>query len=202
MLFLAVAELLGGTRVQEACVPAIRDATQECAKHICKAWVSWMCLSTDGVHIYWSKCPAKWTWLHTCHEKDGPTRVFNPSVTHNGIVIHVPPSLPGRNNDKTGARYHALLCMLKEKKLWHDVEFELYDAHGDRYMAKGLYSITDGGYHRWRCTQCPTKYCGEKWHALYSKRMESVRKDVEDVFGRLFARFRIFNHPLQCNCML
>ena len=152
--------------------------------------------STDGVHVYWNKCPAPWTWIHSNHEKDGPTRVFNPSVTHNGIVIYIPPSLPGRNNDKTGAKYHALLCKLRDKKLWQDVPFELYDAQGRKYTATGLYSITDGGYHQWRCTQSPSKYAGELWHGRQSKRLESVRKDVECVFGKIFARFRIFQKPL------
>ena len=154
--------------------------------------------STDGVHVYWGRCPAAWAWMHTSAEKDGPTRVFNPSVTHNGIVIYVPPSLPGRNNDKTGARYHALLCKMKDKKLWHDIEFELYNAHGAKTKLTGLYSITDGGYHQWRCTQSPAKYAGEIWHRKQSKRMESVRKDVEDLFGKLFARFRVFAQPLRC----
>ena len=152
--------------------------------------------STDGVHIYWGKCPTLWAWLHTCHEKDGPTRVFNASVTHNGIVIFVPPSLPGRNNDKTGAKYHALLHSLNMKKVWHDVPFELYNEQGEKYTVHGLYSITDGGYHQWRCTQSPSKWAGEVWHARQSKRMESVRKDVECVFGKIFSRFRIFRKPL------
>ena len=71
-----------------------------------------------------------------------------------------------------------------------------------------------GGYHRWKCLQCPVKYesvqskvaltvfslspmSGARSNMLrisahqiaWSKWVESVRKDVECVFGRMKARF-------------
>lgn len=51
--------------------------------------------STDGVHVLWSRCPAKWKWINT-GEKKCPSRVYNISVGPNTEVFHVPPaSFPG-----------------------------------------------------------------------------------------------------------
>lgn len=53
-----------------------------------------MC-STDGVHVLWGRCPAKWKWINT-GEKKSPSRVYNISVGPNTEVFYVPPaSFPG-----------------------------------------------------------------------------------------------------------
>ena len=52
------------------------------------------------------------------------------------------------------------------------------DAAGKAEVA-GLWLIVDGGYHRWRCLQCPVKLCrADDELALWSRWIESVRKDV------------------------
>jgi hypothetical protein len=55
----------------------------------------------------------------------------------------------------------------------------------------GVYLICDGGYHRWPCLMFPVK-AGELGSPLmkFSKTLESVRKDIEDVFGILKRRFK------------
>ena len=61
----------------------------------------------------------------------------------------------------------------------------LYDADGNKYTLTGPYSITDGGYHYWRCMHFPRKLAVPGSVAFrQSSRLESVRKDVECTFGR------------------
>ena len=65
--------------------------------------------------------------------------------------------------------------------------FELYrrDSGNQKFTVTGPYSITDGGYHRWRSCQFPFKFCAERTaRGRWSKRLESVRKDTECCFGR------------------
>ena len=43
-------------------------------------------------------------------------------------------------------------------------------------------------YHEWRIFQCPIKHPLSRTQFVFSKRLESVRKDVEDTFGMLKVR--------------
>ena len=161
------------------------------------------CGSTDGVHFGWNKCPHGQKQANI-GEKKYPSRVFNITVAHNTEILYVPQnSMPGAKNDKTCAYTHELLMGLYNGTLWADVPYELYDTDGKKFTLRGPYSITDGGYHHWRIMQFPLKYC-VPGSADYrqSKRLESVRKDVECTFGRSFkGRFRVLagkiNYPLQ-----
>ena len=63
---------------------------------------------------------------------------------------------------------------------------------------KGSYLICDGGYHRWSCLINPFHMQPpgtdlERW----SKALESLRKDIECVFGILKLRFKILKHPIR-----
>ena len=49
----------------------------------------------------------------------------------------------------------------------------------------------DGGYHKWRVLQAVEKNNSTEWGSRFSKLLESIRKDVENVFGILKGRFRI-----------
>jgi hypothetical protein len=59
-----------------------------------------------------------------------------------------------------------------------------------------MYLIVDGGYHKWRCLQCPLKHSAIHREMLWSKWLETVRKDVECVFGVLKGRFRCLKLPV------
>jgi DDE superfamily endonuclease len=61
---------------------------------------------------------------------------------------------------------------------------------------KGLYLIVDGGYHKWKCLQCPMKHTSLPKDASRNKWVESVRKDIECVFGMLKGRFRCLKLPI------
>jgi len=60
----------------------------------------------------------------------------------------------------------------------------------------GLYAIVDGGYNTHRCLQCPFdsfKPDDGRW----SENLESVRKNIECVFGRLKRRFQFWKRPIE-----
>ena len=57
---------------------------------------------------------------------------------------------------------------------------------------KGAYLICDGGYHHWKCMQSPRTYSSDQRFTKWSRRIESVRKDIERTFGTLKIRSEKF----------
>ena len=157
--------------------------------------------SIDCVHLVWDRCPAKWSNL--CKGKDKVTTiVFEVVASHTKKVMAVSSWYYGTWNDKSIARL--------------DPVFKLFNRNGNNFLGNikwkvvtdrtlmsrleftGAYMICDGGYHNWACLVCPYKHQIpgtdiEKW----SKNVESVRKDVECVFGILKKRFLFLKHPVR-----
>ena len=68
------------------------------------------------------------------------------------------------------------------------VVWQYYDKNGDIGIAMGLYLICDNGYLCWSTTICPylrSETDGSRLKDLFSSNLESIRKDVECVFGIL-----------------
>lgn len=88
-----------------------------------------------------------------------------------------------------------LIYPTSEGILHPEKKFFLYDSDGKLKEWSGLYAIVDGGYHEWRCLMAPLKHTLESDAAMWTKRLESVRKNVECTFGVLKKRFRILRLP-------
>ena len=86
---------------------------------------------------------------------------------------------------------------VKDGELFSSEKFHLYNSEGELEEHEGLYFICDGGYHKWRCLQCPMKHKSDLASAHFSTCLESVRKDVECVFGILKKRFRILKNAVK-----
>jgi hypothetical protein len=81
---------------------------------------------------------------------------------------------------------------------WYkNVEWKLYDEHGNMREDMGVYFICDGGYICWPELICPYKHepvSSKKGY--FSSKIESVRKDVECVFGIIKKRWRILDYGI------
>lgn len=151
--------------------------------------------STDCVHIRWERCPAGGRSIHK--GKEGyPTLSYEVSVDHSKRIMAVTQGHPGARNDKTIVKFDGFVTAIHDGSLYKDVTFDLLDEEGMSHQQKGLYLIVDGGYHKWRCMQCPMKHTSKMKEALWSKWVESVRKDVECTFGILKGRFRCLKLPI------
>jgi hypothetical protein len=156
---------------------------------------------TDGVHLEWDACPAAWRARCVGKEKY-PTIAFNVSILHSREIIHVPRWCAGGTNDLTQAQHDELFGKLHTTSQGDlgvtddELRFLLLDTNGEEKEWKGLYAIVDGGYHGWRCLQCPLKHAAGDDAARWSERLESIRKSVECTFGIMRKRFRILNIPL------
>ena len=93
-------------------------------------------------------------------------------------------------------KFDGYVTSIHDRKLYQNKTFELLDEEGVPRLQTGLYLIVDGGYHKWRCLQCPMKHTSKIKEALWSKWIESVRKDVECCFGILKGRLRCLKLPI------
>jgi hypothetical protein len=81
-----------------------------------------------------------------------------------------------------------------ETPLLANKKFDLTTATGVT-QETGVYLICDGGYHHWRCLQCPRPHSSDRDTQEWTRQLTSVRKDVECTFGVLKARFRMLKLP-------
>ena len=151
--------------------------------------------STDCVHIRWERCPAG---DRTNHKgKEGyPTLSYEVTVDHTKKIIAATEGHPGCRNDKTIVKFDGFVTSIHDGNIYSDTTYKLKTSKGNIIEEKGSYLITDGGCHKWRCLQCPMKHTSIPKDALWSKWVESVRKDVECVFGILKGRFRCLKLPI------
>ena len=147
--------------------------------------------SMDVVHVKYDRCPWGQRAIHT--GKEGyPTLGFQFHCGHDRrIYWHSPEGFPGARNDKTIVRYDAFQAALKENPIYCEREYEVWVSDVETEMMRGVHSLCDGGYHKWLTSICGAKYSEETDLKAFSGLCESVRKDVECLFGILKKRFRI-----------
>ena len=149
--------------------------------------------SIDCVHIGWDNCPVQMKNMYT--GKEGyPSIAYEVICTSRRRIQSVSFGHPGSRNDKHIVRTDQSVMSLLEGNGWFRTKaFEcIMDATGKTKVFHGLYLISDGGYHRWPCFAFPIKSgqpgsASMKWSGM----LESVRKDIECVFGILKKRFVI-----------
>jgi hypothetical protein len=78
------------------------------------------------------------------------------------------------------------------------VRWRWYDEDGNEREDTGIYFICDGGYIRWPELICPYKHESvSSKKGYFSSKIESIRKDVECVFGILKKRWRCLDYGIR-----
>lgn len=131
--------------------------------------------STDGVHISWDKCHAQQKMLHTGKEKY-PTVAYNVTVNHRRWIMAASRGFFCSYNDKTIVKYDSFINDIRNRKKYHDYNFTLRRKNGTVLPVTGVWILCDGGYHRWRCLQCPSRDGSSNAERKWSKWAESLRK--------------------------
>ena len=141
--------------------------------------------SVDCVHIVWDKHNAGMRSLCLGKEKV-PTLVFEVVCSHTKRILHVSKWLAVTTSDKTIAKIDPAMSSIKEKyenctwkTLWtSENDFEKEKTH------KGYYCICYSGHHLWEILIPPHEHQIEVSDMMnWSHNVESVRKDIECVFG-------------------
>jgi hypothetical protein len=77
-----------------------------------------------------------------------------------------------------------------------DIEYQVFDRTGRKHWAKGGYVISDGGFVNAGVFIDPDHQRMDRDSVIWSEWVESVRKDVECLFGILKARFRFLRNGI------
>ena len=96
-------------------------------------------------------------------------------------------SHPGTRNDKRISRTDHSLTNLLVPNLWlNSKNWQCVGMNGQKRNFFGTYLICAGGYHHWPCLMFPWKEgLPDSPLMKFSKKLESVCKDIEGVFGIL-----------------
>ena len=148
------------------------------------------CGSVDVVHMKWSMCPAG--DYNRCKGKEGyPTLAFEAISDHHRRIMGISSVQFGTRNDKHIVKLDKAVKHVRDG--WYNtITWNFYDSEGQLKTAIGVYLICDGGYLRWPILVCP--YQGANVATLeshFSANLESIRKDVECIFGILKKRWKM-----------
>ena len=145
--------------------------------------------SMDVTHIYWDKCPERLRFL--CKGKEGkPTVAFQAVVEHTKRIQHISKPFYGATNDITITYQDTYPMKLLSKQVHADRVFQTYNRTGDVTYWKGAYLLTDGGYPKVAMLMDTSIKDFDYYTVMWAEWLESIRKDVECVFGILKQRFR------------
>jgi hypothetical protein len=84
--------------------------------------------------------------------------------------------------------------LLVNKKLHGDIVFQTYNREGQATHWKGGYVIVDGGYPKMAMFMDPSIELYDYNSVMWAEWLESIRKDVECVFGFIKNRFRLLRN--------
>ena len=155
--------------------------------------------SVDCVHIVWDKCNAGMRSL-CCGKEKVPTLVFEVVCSHTKRILHVSKWFGGTVSDKTIAKIDPAMSTVKQKYkdcTWTTL-YKDEDGNEKEKEHKGYYYICDGGYHLWETLIPPYKHQIDGSDEMnWSHNIESIRKDIECVFGILKKRFLFLKNPIR-----
>ncbi|CAB1118961.1 unnamed protein product [Ectocarpus sp. CCAP 1310/34] len=87
--------------------------------------------------------------------------------------------------------WDAAVEKIRTDKQYTEKTFDVYNEDGTTTTLKGWYLLVDNGYHKWQILIEPSKYPLSENDLLFSKRLDSVRRDGSASDGILKGRFRI-----------
>ena len=151
--------------------------------------------STDATHVAMLRCPSQLRNFNNGFKLDLPSRTYNLTTNHRRQILSTTTGHPGRWNDKTLVLFDDFVKSIYNGKILQDVKFSLFEHNANGEIVQrhytGAWLIVDNGYLEWSTTVPPFKNALTYKELRWSKWIESMRKDVECVFGILKGRFRV-----------
>jgi len=152
------------------------------------------CLA-DGTHIGTDVAPAPFR-AGMVGKEGHPTYGFNVTCGPDTWVYGSTPPFPGSHNDKSLVKHDEVLKRMRTDAMYTEYTYNVFRADGSTQELTGVYSLVDNGYQRWKTLIAPWKVEVDTSRVKWSTRLESVRKIVECLFGRLKRRWGILKKPL------
>jgi hypothetical protein len=145
--------------------------------------------SVDVVHVKWAKCPAG-DYNRSKGKESYPSIAFECITDYDRRILGVCGPQFGSNNDKHIVKVDENIRVINEGWL-SQVKWNYYAEDGSVSTSTGVYVICDNGYISWPTTICPfmKAQTNSPLEDDFSTTLESLRKDVECVFGILKGRW-------------
>ena len=123
-------------------------------------------------------------------------RTYNATADHSIRILGSTMGHPGTWNDKTLILFDEFICNVKNVKTPNDYTFTLKEINERGQIVEALYEgvwfMVDNVYLSWSCTVPPDRN-GTTYDVIrFSEWLESMRKDVECVFGIMKVGFASF----------
>jgi DDE superfamily endonuclease len=150
--------------------------------------------SMDATHVLNERIHHAQRQSHTGFKMSGAARTYNITVNHHRQILSSTPGHPARWNDKTIVKFDEFLHSIRKLDAMQDNIFILLERRGSQVVKqkyRGVWVMVDNGYLPWAVTVPPFKDTNSRKELLFSKWLESLRKDVECTFGILKGRRRI-----------
>jgi hypothetical protein len=147
--------------------------------------------SIDVVHVKWGRCP-QGDFNRSKGKESYPSLAFECISDFDRRICNVFGPQFGARNDKHIVKMDDGVAAVREE--WYNtVKWSYFDADSDIQQSTGAYLICDNGYLQWPITICPymRSETNTQSQLSFSTNLESVRKDVECVFGILKERWSI-----------
>lgn len=153
--------------------------------------------SVDCVHVRVWGVSANLKQVSTGKEKF-PSRVFEAAVNHRGMIVSATRGFYGSVSDKSIVKFDGAMMAMKNG-LYDANRYELYDEDGNLYTVEGAYNLCDNGYHKWSTMMEPSKRPADADDYNWTEMLESLRKDVEKLFGEMKQEFAILKYGSRFN---
>ena len=128
------------------------------------------------------------------------------TVNHRRRILGTTKGHPAWFNDKSLILFDDFVQMVRNDRFETSHTFTLkdFDSNGNIIDVKyrGCYLLVDNGYLSWSCTVPPLKECTRRSEARFSEWVESLRKDVECIFGIVKCRWRILKTGIRLHSIL
>ena len=159
--------------------------------------------SMDACHVLIEKCSHRLKQNHLGGKSKQTCRSFNLTSNHRRKILHSTPGYPARWNEKIIVLMDELATRLKKGKIVTDNVFELFDYNDNDNVIifsikyREAWLLVENGYLNWSTTIPPLKQTMMHKETRWSEWLESVRKNVECIFGILKDRWRILKSGIR-----
>jgi hypothetical protein len=127
------------------------------------------------------------------------TRVFEVDVNRRGLIVSATKGSYGSVVDMTIVKFDSAMVSMRNG-VYSEYEYLLYDAEEISNVVKGGY-CRDNGNLKWPTMMAPSKGRAEDPDWDWSEILESLRKDIECLFGQMKQESAILNDGSRFNML-
>ena len=179
-------------------MPTLEELNVNGAEYRAAGFTGCAC-SVDCVHVRVWGVSANLKQISTGKEHF-PSRVFEVSVNRRGMILAATKGFYGSVVDQTIVKFDSAMVNMRDG-CYSDYEYYLYDKNGNSKLVKGGYCICDNGYLKLPTMMPPTKSWVSDMEYNWSEMLESLRKDIECLFGQMKQEFAILKYGSRFNSM-